>query len=158
MKRVAHSSAPAFLFLVTMPVLIGAGACRGEPARGDPSLDLKLAISPTPPGVGPARIILLLTDTAGAPVEGASIRVEGNMAHAGMIPVVDTAEAVAPGRYAVPGFRFTMAGEWLLSARATLPDGRWTVGRLPTSVLAAPPGLPPDTGGTGALSQGEPGR
>lgn len=134
------------VFALVACVLVGLPGCRGEPVPGDPSLRLELAIAPTPPGVGAARIIILLSDTAGTPIPGASIRVEGNMSHAGMVPVVDTAEAVAPGRYAVPEFHFNMAGEWVLSARATLPDGRWTVARLPTSVLAAPPGIRPDTG------------
>ena len=57
---------------------------------------MELGNSPTPPAVGPARLIISLTDSAGVPVEGARVVVEGNMSHAGMVPVVDTALAEDP--------------------------------------------------------------
>lgn len=112
-----------FLYLL-LPVLV-LGGCRGELDTGDPGLVLDVAISPTPPTVGPARLLITLQDTAGAPLEGAEIVVEGNMSHAGMVPVVDTAQAQGPGDYAIEDFRFTMAGDWILTLQATLPDGRW---------------------------------
>jgi hypothetical protein len=134
---------PGFLPALAVAALVSLAylGCRGEPPPGDPSLRLELAISPTPPAVGPARLILTLSDTAGAPVPGASIRVEGNMSHAGMVPVVDTAEAVSPGRYVIPAFTFSMAGDWVLTARAVLPDGRWTEARVPTGVFSVPPAI-----------------
>ena len=101
-----------------------APGCRGEPDQGDAGIVMELAISPTPPSVGPARLIITLRDTAGLPLEGARISVEGNMSHAGMTPVLDTAVADDPGRYYVPAFGFTMAGDWILELEATLPDGR----------------------------------
>jgi len=90
--------------------------------------------------VGPARILIALEDSGGIPVEGARIVVEGNMSHAGMTPVLDTAVAEAPGRYAVPDFPFTMAGSWILTLRATLPDGRWTETVRTTDVARGPSG------------------
>ncbi len=102
---------------------------------GDPGLALSVAISPTPPVVGPARLILTLQDTAGAPVEGAVVVVVGNMSHAGMGAVVDTAGAEEPGIYGISEFFFTMAGDWILEVEATLPDGRWTRTRHPTNVV-----------------------
>ncbi len=126
------------LLALCLPALL-LPACRGEGGGGDPSLSLRMDISPTPPGVGPARLIIHLDD-AGAPVEGARIVVEGNMTHAGMTPVIDTARADAPGRYVVDGFRFTMGGDWILTLRATLPDGRWTEVRQDTRVARGPSG------------------
>ena len=70
-------SLPA-LFLLSLSVL---GGCRGEMDTGDAGLVLDVAISPTPPAVGQARLIITLTDTAGAPMEAAEILVEGNMNH-----------------------------------------------------------------------------
>jgi len=102
---------------------------------GDAGLVLDVAISPTPPAVGPARLIITLADTSGAPVDGAEIVVEGNMSHAGMVPVVDTAQAEGPGRYGISDFRFTMAGDWVLTLRATLPDGRWVRAQESTNVV-----------------------
>lgn len=107
-------------------VCLGAGlsGCRGGEDAGDPELVIDLAISPTPPGVGPARLIITLEDTSGTPLDGARIVVEGNMSHAGMVPVLDTASADMGGRYYVPAFDFTMAGDWVLTVEAMLPDGR----------------------------------
>lgn len=138
----AHSGLALFAALL---LAAGTGSCRGGPDFGDPSLNLELGISPTPPGVGPARLILTLSDTAGQPISGASIRVEGNMSHAGMVPVIDTAEAVGPGSYAVPAFDFGMAGDWVLTIRATLPDSRWVQIVYETRVFSAPPGIESDT-------------
>jgi hypothetical protein len=103
-------------------------------AAGDSGLALNVAISPTPPSVGPARLIISLADSAGTPLDGAEILVEGNMSHAGMAPVVDTALAEGPGKYGVSSFSFTMAGDWVLTLRATLPDGRWVQKDVPTRV------------------------
>jgi hypothetical protein len=101
---------------------------------------MELAISPTPPGVGQARLIITLRDTAGNPLDGARISVEGNMSHAGMTPVLDTAVAEGAGRYYVPEFKFTMAGDWFLDLEATLPDGRAGRLRKATRVTRAPGG------------------
>lgn len=122
--------------------LLVVGGCRGDMDRGDSGLHLEVAISPTPPAVGPARLIITLEDTAGAPIEGAEIVVEGNMSHAGMIPVIDTARAEGPGRYGIPAFEFTMAGDWVLTLRAQLPDGRWARIDQPTNVVGRIGGNP----------------
>jgi len=122
-----------------LPLLVFSG-CRSHEQAGDPGLLLEVGISPTPPGVGPARLIITLRDTIGAPLEGAEIRVEGNMSHAGMTPVMGTAVAEGEGLYSVPDFTFTMAGDWILTVTATLPDGRWTRLQVPTDVVSAPPG------------------
>jgi hypothetical protein len=131
--RQAAALALAASFLMT--------GCRGAPETGDGGLALELAISPTPPAVGPARLIITLRDTVGDPLDGAEILVEGNMSHAGMVPVLGTAEAEGGGRYAIPEFRFTMAGEWILTARATLPDGRWVETIVRTNVVSGLPGM-----------------
>ncbi len=135
---------PRLLLLVVAVLLIG--GCRGGEAPDNSGLTLALAMSPTPPGVGPARLIISLRDSAGAPVEGATVSVEGNMSHAGMVPVFGSAREGEPGTYTIPDFTFTMAGDWILTLEATLPDGRRTQLRKGTKVYSAPPGLTPDTG------------
>jgi hypothetical protein len=121
--------------LVLLPPILLLSACRGEVDTGDPDLFLDLAISPTPPAVGPGRLIISLTDSAGAPVAEAEVVVEGNMSHAGMVPVLDTAVAEEPGRYGISDFTFTMAGDWVLTVQATLPDGRRARIDRPTHVV-----------------------
>ena len=125
---------PLALLLLLLPF----AGCREEPPPGDPNLLLEVAISPTPPGVGPARLIISLRDTLGNPVDGAEVRVEGNMSHAGMVPELGTAAGRGEGMYIVPDFRFTMAGDWVLTVTATLPDGRETRTQKKTDVVGAP--------------------
>jgi len=119
--------AGAIHLLMLAPLLLTAG-CRGDhrgnSQEGDGSLVLEVGVSPTPPTVGPARLIISLKDTAGTAISGAEVSAEGNMTHAGMVPVLDTARMVSPGHYSVPSFGFTMAGSWILTIEARLLDGR----------------------------------
>jgi hypothetical protein len=81
-------------------------------------------ISPRPPRVGPAVFNLRMTDAASSkPLSGARVRLEGNMTHAGMAPVFAEASEVEPGRYRA-ALEFTMAGDWVVTVHAALPDGR----------------------------------
>jgi len=56
------------------------------------------------------------------------------MTHAGMVPVVTTAVEHQPGRYRADDFRFAMAGDWIVSAVATLADGRTVRAEAATTV------------------------
>jgi len=79
-------------------------------------------VMPRPPRVGTATITLSVADDAGRPVSGASVRLEGDMSHAGMKPVFGEAKESEPGRYRV-ALEFTMAGDWVVLVHLTLPDG-----------------------------------
>ena len=54
---------------------------------------------------------------------GARIKLEGNMSHAGMAPVFADAKETETGRYQ-SSMDLSMAGDWYVSARVTLADGR----------------------------------
>jgi hypothetical protein len=76
--------------------------------------------------VGGVRLELALTDGAGAPVAGATVRVEGNMNHAGMVPEITDAKVVGPpeeGRY-VAELELSMGGDWFFVVTAMTEDGR----------------------------------
>lgn len=92
---------------------------------GDTAPDLILAheVSPQPPRTGQVTITLRLTDTSGTSVTGARIKLEGNMSHAGMAPVFAEATEIEPGSYRST-LELSMAGDWQVSARVTLADGR----------------------------------
>ncbi|HVT92393.1 MAG TPA: FixH family protein [Bryobacteraceae bacterium] len=79
-------------------------------------------ITPQPVRVGPASIALTLATQSGAPVSGASVKIEGDMTHPGMGPVFAQAEAAGPGKYAGT-LDFTMPGDWVVSVQASLPGG-----------------------------------
>lgn len=101
--------------------LLLAGCARG--GRDLPDVGLDLVLEPSPPRIGPATVSLTLSDGAGQPISGAQVELEGNMHHAGMVPVFAQAEEVAPGRYRAD-LAFTMGGDWFILVRADLPDGR----------------------------------
>lgn len=121
-----RSGSPPLSFLLLLPVLLAllslTTACRGD-AGDDLPVEARISVAPTPPLVGPALVVVELTDLAGDPVEGARVRVEGTMTHAGMVPVFADAEPTGGGRYRVQEFDFTMGGDWILRAHITLPDG-----------------------------------
>ena len=105
-----------------IPVLLLLAAC----SRGGqelPDVEVALQIEPQPPRVGPATVVASLSGSDGQPLSGAQVELEGNMTHAGMVPVLAQATEVAPGRYQAP-LEFTMAGDWFILVRATLADGR----------------------------------
>ena len=82
---------------------------------------MELTIEPSPPLVGDSDLSLELTDADGA-VQGAQVRVEGNMNHAGMKPSFADLKEVEPGRY-MGTLEFTMGGDWFLLVTAKTPDG-----------------------------------
>jgi len=89
-----------------------------------PSVDIKVApeVAPQPPRVGQATITLRVTTSSGALVNGAHIKLEGNMSHSGMAPVFVDALEVEPGRYRA-NMELTMAGDWVVLVHLTLRDG-----------------------------------
>ena len=101
--------------------LLLAGCSRGV---GDlPDVAVDLFVEPSPPRIGPVTVTVALRDAGGQPITGASVDLEGNMNHAGMVPVFADAVEVAPGRYQAD-LEFTMGGDWFILVRADLPDGR----------------------------------
>ena len=83
-------------------------------------LTLTHEVSPQPPRVGPVTITLKVTKASG-PVTGARITLEGNMSHAGMVPVFAEATEIAPGHYRAI-MELSMAGDWVVQVHLSLPD------------------------------------
>lgn len=116
---------PLTILLAALLLLVGAGACsRGDESEGsDDGLQVTLEVTPQPPAIGPAQLVITIEDDAGEPVSGASLELEGNMSHAGMQPVFVEASEDGPGRYVSEGFEFTMGGDWIITISGTLVDG-----------------------------------
>ena len=75
------------------------------------------------PMLGETPVIVYVLGENNDGVSGATVEVTGDMTHAGMVPVVAEAVESAPGLYRADEFEFTMAGDWILTAEVTLPDG-----------------------------------
>jgi hypothetical protein len=113
----------ALTLLAAGPLSVGllSGAC-GRTAPPAPALDVTWSLAPTPSVVGPSTLTVTVRDPAGAPVAGATVRLEADMSHAGMAPMFADATERGPGVYEMP-FSFTMRGDWVLLVSVALPDG-----------------------------------
>jgi hypothetical protein len=108
-----------YLFLLTL-MLVG---CRRGNNDNISGINVDLTVSPDPPAVGLATIKLVLSDADDQPLSGAVGELEGNMNHAGMVPVFSQATETDPGQYEAP-LEFTMGGDWFVLVKVSLPDGR----------------------------------
>ena len=97
-------------------------AC-GQQESKSPDLTFAHEISPQPPRVGKVTITLNIKDGSGAPFAGARLNLEGNMSHAGMVPVFADASEIGPGSYRSV-MDLSMAGDWNVTVHVTLSDGR----------------------------------
>jgi hypothetical protein len=86
------------------------------------SVTIEHEISPAPVRLGPATIILKLSDASGKPVRGAHIAIEADMSHAGMSPGFAEAKETEAGCYKAP-LEFQMAGDWVILLHVTLLGG-----------------------------------
>jgi len=87
-----------------------------------PPFEVTLRLSPTPPLVGPTRLLIDIANPAGDPVADASVVVEGLSDE---LPNRTTTLGVAinegAGRYVVPAFDLDVGGPWTVSV--TISDG-----------------------------------
>jgi hypothetical protein len=119
-------------------VLLNSCRARSQPFDQAPDIHLEWQVKPSPAAIGDTALTLLLRDPAGEPVVGAALSVRGDMAHAGMQPVLASCTETAPGEYA-GSFSWTMVGEWILTISGDLADGRQLLRtvRLPVQALGS---------------------
>jgi hypothetical protein len=108
--------------VVLSVLVLCVGGCR-RPSDGDRDVTVDLKVEPDPPRVGPAKLTLIVKDADDRPVEGAKLKLEGNMSHAGMKPVFADAKEEKAGRYRAD-LEFTMGGDWFILVDGTRADGR----------------------------------
>lgn len=91
------------------------------PTADTSSAQVDLTMEPSEPVVGSSLVSIRLADADGELIEGASVRVEGNMNHAGMKPSFADLTENEPGQYSGT-LEFTMGGDWFLLVTATTPE------------------------------------
>jgi hypothetical protein len=101
-------------------------ACGGD-GQADAEAGLRISLIPAAGGIAGESLTVELADREGNPITDATVSLEGNMNHAGMVPVFsadvrDEADGAADGRYAIP-FQFTMLGDWIVTVAVQLADG-----------------------------------
>ena len=116
------------LLALTLP------ACaRRETVDQAPELTVVMAIVPSPPQPGSAILIIQIMQENGINPGDFTLDVRGDMSHAGMKPVIVEAVPGEAGAYSIP-FEFSMAGDWLITLSAVLPDGRSLIRTYPIRV------------------------
>jgi hypothetical protein len=87
------------------------------------AISVTWTLDPSPPVVGtPIVARVTLRDREQKPLNGARLRLEGLMSHAGMAPVMAALSPHGEGVYEAP-LQFTMAGDWILLVTGELADG-----------------------------------
>jgi hypothetical protein len=112
-----------WLVLLTLMVLVGGVSCTRASRDRELNANIDLIGPLFPPPVGLGQVVIRVSDLNGNPVEDAQVTVRGDMAHAGMVPIMASAERVGDGQYRA-GMDWTMAGDWVITVEATLADGR----------------------------------
>ena len=109
-----------FIAALTQAAVSG---CSRPRQTGDDNVHIDVIVTPQPPVTGTAHVEVLLRDTEGRPLEATTVKLEGNMSHAGMKPSLATARRDRQGRW-LADLELTMGGDWLLLVQAELADGR----------------------------------
>jgi hypothetical protein len=108
------------ILLIGLLALVG---CRQQtPTAADVELQIDLQVDPEPATAGEAMLVITVRDAAGQPISDATVTARGDMNHAGMVPVIESAENGADGVYAIP-FEWTMAGDWIVEVTVALASG-----------------------------------
>lgn len=107
--------------VLLLALLLVACGRQNAPTTTPASIDMAVRAEPEPLAVGETTLIVTLRDASAAPIEGAVLKVHGDMDHEGMTPVDREARAGAGGEYRVP-FEWTMGGGWIVTITAQLPD------------------------------------
>jgi hypothetical protein len=108
-------------------------ASRQEAVDQAPEITVALISDSDPALVGPATLSVQMSDASGAPVEGATVSLKGDMSHAGMQPVLADAAETAAGVYEAQ-WVWTMSGDWFVTVTTTLSDGRTLMRRFDLTV------------------------
>ncbi len=135
--RLGEGSRSILSVVLAVAVMIAAAGCQRisqqAPADQAPDIAAVLVVNPDPALVGPATVTVRLSDASGAPVEGATVSLKGDMSHAGMTPTLADAAETAGGVYEAQ-WLWTMSGDWIVTATATLADGRTLLRRFDLTV------------------------
>jgi periplasmic copper chaperone A len=99
-------------------------ACGAGDSTSD-SANLQITLLPITTGSDTASV--QLRDSTEKPITDASVTLEANMNHAGMVPVLsdavtDSADGASDGVYTAP-LSFSMLGDWIITVTVTRPDG-----------------------------------
>lgn len=135
MYRGSSSTTRPILISVLLVTGLLLAACK-PPADKGPASSSALSINARLDGaplIGTVPVVVEVTED-GAPVVGATVKVTGDMTHAGMQPVTAVATELGDGTYRADDFAFTMAGDWFITVDVTTAGGTRGRSELLTTV------------------------
>ena len=116
----AHARILTFALTVAACASMAAAGCRSDPSG---QIDAEWTLDPSPPVAGSDVLIhVTLRDNAKMPVRGAKLRLEAQMSHPGMAPVISDLLERGGGVYDAH-VKLTMAGDWTLVVTGELSNG-----------------------------------
>ena len=116
----AHAGVLTFALILIAAACAAAAGCRSDPSG---QIDAEWTLDPSPPLAGSDVIAhVTLRDNAKMPVVGAKLRLEGQMSHPGMAPVISDLIERGGGVYDAH-LKLTMAGDWTLIVTGELSNG-----------------------------------
>lgn len=124
--------------IILLFILAGGVSCTRVSQRQETFLNIELVGPLFPPSVGPGQVVVRVSDPDGNLVDDARVTIRGDMTHAGMVPVLATADFEGSGTYRAIT-EWTMAGDWTLSVATTLADGRVSQQTFDLSVTTQEP-------------------
>jgi hypothetical protein len=119
--------------ILLVGLLGGCGRSNSAAQETQDDYQVTFATEPAQPLVGAGSVLVTVEDKSGQPIAGASVSIEANMNHAGMIPVSGVATESESGLYRVP-LKWTMGGAWYVDVRITTSDGQIIRRRFPVDV------------------------
>ncbi len=125
---------PSRILRLLLLFTISLSGCGRRDARDEaPELVVEMQVIPAPPTTGASLLMIQISNGQDAGAGDFSIDVRGDMSHAGMTPVIVNQVKGEEGTFAVP-FEWTMAGDWVITISAIMPDGRLLLRTLPVLV------------------------
>lgn len=114
----------AFMVWISSILLVVLTACGPQAKATTTSTDFNLTVRTEPEtlAVGETTLILSLTTSTGTAVDGANLKIHGDMDHQGMAPIDFEVHDSSNGEYHVP-FEWTMGGGWIVQITARMQDG-----------------------------------
>ena len=89
-----------YTFLITILAVVALVGCGPQVQTGaEAGINIELEAMGGDQAVGETMLMVKLTDTSGSPINDATLNVQGDMTHAGMVPVIRDIEGGEDGVY-----------------------------------------------------------
>ena len=104
---------PVFVLLSVLLAACGAGATTSAPESAGKPVNIEVETNPNPAAMGDIELVLNIQDSAGTPIEGATVDVTATHLDMTGMDMSGAATEQGAGKYAINA-NFSMSGNWKL--------------------------------------------